>query len=351
MLIKNDVHRAQSADKKAIVMVAMEGWSKKGGQGDYVRELARAYTGKKKVVMFEGYYHGTSDLVVSQGGAFYSEGIPEESSRNIITLPFNNKQEIDKIISKYKDEIAAVMVEPVLGAGGGIPANLEFLKTCRELTEKNDILLIFDEVQTGFRLAAGGAQERFNVIPDIVAIGKGVTGGLPGSAYGGKNEIMEKTCSYLDTASPIKTGQKVPAGGTHNAHPLAMAAGLAHVNELKDSVFIQIDKAGDALRDGLDNIANEQGIALQTTGIGSFFHVYFTKKPINNYNDTRSADPRLLWYFDISLLNQGVFLAPAHCSYTCAALTDNDIQHTLEAMEQVLIGMKPLIKEISPNLI
>jgi glutamate-1-semialdehyde 2,1-aminomutase len=313
--------------------------------------IARAYTGKNKILMFKGYYHGTSDIVVSKGGAYHSEGVPESASKHIIYLPFNLKEGLEDTIKENKNDLAAVMIEPVLGAGGGIPATKDFLEYCREVTYENDILLIFDEVQTGFRISAGGAQEKFGITPDLVALGKGVSGGLPGSAYGGIDEIIEKTCSFSDTASPIKTGQLVPAGGTHNAHPLAMASGLAHLNELKPEVFKRIDKTGESIRNGLKNLADDHKICLYPTGIGSMFHVYFSKKPINNYEDTIYSDPRLLWYFDISLLNNGVFLAPSHCSYTSAAHTDEDISKTLIAMENTLTEMKPIIKEITPSLI
>jgi len=316
-----------------------------------VLRVARAYTGKSKVIIFEGHFHGTADPTVSRSGTFHSQGILEDTYTKQIIVPFNDTQKVEKAIKENKDELAACILEPVLGSGGGIPGTTEFLKTCREMTERNNVLLVFDEVQTGFRLAAGGAQERFGIVPDLVALGKGVAGGMPGSAFGGREDIMDEVCSFPDSANPVRTGARVPLGGTFNAHPLAMAAGLAHLNELRKPVFDHIDKAAATIRDGFSRIASDLGMRLQMTGIGSFFHVYFTKYPIKNYQDTRYADPRLLWYLDVSLLNKGVYLSPAHCSYTCMPLSDEDVKHTLEAIEQSLMDMKPIVKEIAPDLI
>jgi glutamate-1-semialdehyde 2,1-aminomutase len=309
--------------------------------------IARAATRKRKIILVGGYYHGTSDLFFSLS----SEGILDEVKEGLILIPFNDVEKLDQAIKVNKDEVAAVMFEPVLGSGGGIPATKEFLKSSRDFTEEHDILLIFDEVQTGFRLALGGAQERLGVIPDLVTLGKGITGGLPGSAYGGHEDIMDEVCKYPDTGNSVQSRPMVPSGGTHNAHPLSMAAGLAHISELNKSVFSRIDRVGGMIRDGLQKVSEDLGISLKTTGIGSFFSMYFTDKPIKNNSDANYADPHLRWYFDISLLNRGIYLAPGHCSYTCAANSDNDVKVTLEAMEQALTGMKPLIKEILPKLI
>jgi len=313
--------------------------------------VARAYTRKDKIVMFEGAYHGTSDSVVVKGASYSSEGIPDGVAKDVIVIPFNDAQMVERTIKRFKDEIAAVIVEPVLGAGGGIPPRNNFLEVVRGVTEEHGALLIFDEIQTGFRLAPGGAQELFNVIPDIVTLGKGVTGGLPGAAIGGSEELMDEVCSFPDVSYPLTLRPRVPLSGTHNAHPLSMAAGLAQLNELKPPVYDHINKIGQDMRDELSKICRDLGIKAQITGIGSFFHIFFTKRPIVSYGDTKYADLRLLWYFDIDLLNRGVYLAPLHCCYVSAATSNDDVKQTLQAMEQALTNMKPLIREICPSLI
>ena len=312
--------------------------------------VAKAYTKKPKIILFNGAYHGTSDPVVVEGSSYTSEGIPQSVKEEVIMVPFNDAATFENTLKQYKNETAAVLVEPLQGSGGAIPPEKGFLETIREETEKHGVILIFDEVQTGFRLARGGGQELFKVIPDMVALGKGMTGGFPGGAVGGKREIMEKIYGFPDVSIPPASKPRVPLSGTFNAHPISMAAGLAHLNELKPEVYNHLNRMGQSMRDGFSKICRDLGIACQVTGLGSFFQMHFTKTPIRRHEDTKYADKRLLWYLDICLLNKGIYFAPCHTSYVSAVTTEKDVQTTLDAIQQVLTNAKPMIRDMAPGL-
>jgi glutamate-1-semialdehyde 2,1-aminomutase len=305
---------------------------------------ARAYSGKYKLIIFEGSYHGSSDSV------YPVAGVPKELSEKILLVPFNDRDTFERIFNKNKDELAAVLVEPVLNQGGGIPPNDEFLKVVREITEENGVLLIFDEVVTGFRLALGGASERFSVKPDIITLGKIIGGGFPLGAFAGSQEIM-KIFEYPKTLSIEIKKPKVPHPGTFNEHKIAMAAGLATIKELNKNSYEHLETTGNMLREGIQKICLELNINTQVTGIGSMFDLLFTDEEVIDIKTANSANELLKRYFDLAMLNRGVRLAPAHTSFCSVPMTANDIKFTLDAMRSALEQMRTLICEIAPELI
>lgn len=327
--------------------------------------VARAYTGKDKIAKFEGGFHGTSDAawislhpskdlagpVSSPNAVPDSDGIPEGVVKDMVIMQFNDTQATEAVIKRYKDELAAVIIEPIQIAGGGFPAKEEFLKVLREITERYSILLILDEVITGFRLAPAGGEEYFKVKPDMSIFGKIIGGGFPIGAFSGREDVMDM-CSFPECSFPEFRKPRVPSSGTWNAYPISLAAGLAQLNELKPKDYEHINKLGHNLRTGLTKLLSDLNIKGVTVGTGSIFHVFFTEeKEIARYRDTLSAEPRILRYFDLDLLNRGVYLAPEHACNISVATTDKDIEQTLKAMKQTLIAIKPIIREIAPNLI
>ena len=303
--------------------------------------VARAFTGKKKIVVFEGGYHGTSDTLVSQGTALHTEGVPEEVLANTVVTPYNNLQLLEETLTKNRGEVAAVLMEPLLGTSGAIPPRTDFLKGIREATSREDVLLIFDEIITGFRLSPGGAQQLYGVTPDITTLGKIMGGGLPLAAISGRMDIMDTACGF----SKNSTKSNVPISGTYNAHPLSLAAGIATLNELSPSLYEHIDNAGSELRREISKIGLEVGIKLQITGVGSLFNIFFIEQEVVDAKIAGQADSKLRYHLDIGLLNRGVYLSPNHICCVSDATNKDDVKTTLQAIEDVLVDMKQIISQ------
>jgi glutamate-1-semialdehyde 2,1-aminomutase len=305
---------------------------------------ARAYTKRVKMAKFEGHYHGAHDCVaVSVSPPLESAGpedapvpvpnsagLPDYVTENTIVMPFNNSGAVERIIEKHRNELAAVIVEPVMR--GFLPAERDFLKTLRTVTEENGIVLIFDEIMTGFRLGLGGAQERFGVTPDMVALGKVIGGGLPVGAFAGKAEIMELT-------SPV--GAKTPSdrvfhSGTFNGCPTVLAAGLATIKVLKTpSAYAHIDNVAEQVKKCMKDNFESKKIDAQVIGQDSMFQCLFTSnKNVKNYRDIARADAKKRVKFDLELINNGVYLRPGRTYYTSLAHTKADLNKTFKAMEK-----------------
>ncbi|MEM2111771.1 MAG: aminotransferase class III-fold pyridoxal phosphate-dependent enzyme [Candidatus Bathyarchaeia archaeon] len=308
-----------------------------------VRAL-RAFTGKDKIIMFEGAFHGTSDSVYPVGG------IPKDLAQKIILVPFNNFTVFEEVLKKNKDDLAMVLVEPILNGHGGIPPRNGFLKAIRELTETYGIPLAFDEIVTGFRLGRGGAQERFGVKPDMIALGKIIGGGFPLAAYAGTEEVM-KAFSYPKINSIEVGAPKIPHGGTYNEHKVAIAAGLATLSELNQSVYEHLENVGQAIRNGLKEICNDLKIKAQVTGLSSMFHIHFTDEDIVDARTARTGDPLLIRYYDLGMLNHGINLAKAHSSFCSTPMGKEEVETTLNAMRETLESMRNLIRDIAPALV
>ncbi|MCD6431817.1 aspartate aminotransferase family protein [Candidatus Bathyarchaeota archaeon] len=297
----------------------------------YATRLARAYTGKNKIAKFEGGWHGGYDAL--HKGVRYPFDIPESAGltegalRDTIVLPFNDLEGVEE---KLKNErVASIVIEPVLGAGGGIPAEREFLKGLREFCDENDILLIFDEVITGFRLAPGGGQEYYNVIPDITVFGKILGGGFPIGAFCGRRDIMERINNLIYERPHYSFH-----GGTFAANPMSMTAGLATLEILEDGTLInRLNTLGEKIREKLREIFEAKGVDVQVTGAGSLFQTHFTRETVKDARAAFNADRKKLVDYHLSLISNGVFFLPTHVGALSTAHSESDIEKLFSETE------------------
>ena len=272
--------------------------------------VARGYTGRDKIIKMEGCYHGHGDsfLIAAGSGALTfgtpdSPGVTKGTAKDTLISPFNDLQAVERLINENKGEVAALILEPVVGNMGCVAPLPGYLKGLRTLCDKHQIVLIFDEVMTGFRLALGGAQELFDVVPDMTTLGKIIGGGLPVGAYGGKREIM-------DAVSPLGP---VYQAGTLSGNPLAMAAGLAMVKTLKENptIYAAINKTTSVLVDGLRKQLVEKGLNYNVNQVGSMFTLFFTDTPVIDYHTATTSDTRRFAAYFQSMLQQGIYMAPS----------------------------------------
>jgi glutamate-1-semialdehyde 2,1-aminomutase len=310
--------------------------------------VARAYTKKNKIVKFEGAYHGWHDYVsfstspsLKEAGSRESpatvpdsDGLSTQIAKDTIVLPFNNPEILETTIRKHKNKIAALITEPILhGNATCIPPEKGFLKFLREITTKYGIVLIFDEVVTGFRHGLGGAQKLFNVTPDLTTFGKAMANGFPVAAICGKEEIMEK----------FRPTGKVDYGGTFNGNPVSMAATLATISELeKKEVHKKLFRLGEKVKDQLNEIIAKLNIEAQTVGFGSIFQILFTDKEIHDYRDALTSNAEQFRKFQKEMMSSGIFVLP-HANKRChisAAHTDREIEQTIETAEEILRKMR-----------
>lgn len=296
--------------------------------------LARGYTGRDKIIKFEGGYHGHADgLLVKAGsgaatlGVPDSPGVPADYAKNTITVPFNDLEEVKTVTEAEAENIACIIVEPLPGNMGVIPPEEGFLEGLRSLCTEKGIVLIFDEVMSGFRVAYGGAQEVFGVAPDLTCLGKVIGGGLPVGAYGGKREIMQE----------IAPSGPVYQAGTLSGNPLAMTAGIETLKILsRPGAYEQLEKRSAQLADGLKEIAHRSGIPTYSTRVGAMFCTFFTDKKVIDYQSARSSDTERFGRFFLSMLENGVNLAPSQfeAAFMSLAHTEEDVEKTLEAAEK-----------------
>ena len=300
--------------------------------------LARGYTGKTKILKFEGGFHGSHDsLLVKRGapgspvGTPSSAGVPAATAKNTLVASYNDEATTEKILDDYGDELAAVIVEPVMGNMGPITPKPRFLESLRKLTRERDVLLIFDEVITGFRLAPGGAQEYYKLRPDLTILGKILGGGLPLSAFGGRREIMEK----LAPLGPVYQA------GTFSGNPISVAAGITMLGSIKrrgNQLYTRLERQGRQLREGINNIIDSKDAPAQVNGIASMFQVFFTKRPFTDYYSAKSSNTEMYHRYFRSLLASGVFVPPSQFE-TCflsTAHSEDDIGETLQSIDSAL---------------
>jgi glutamate-1-semialdehyde 2,1-aminomutase len=272
---------------------------------------ARGYTGKKKIIKFEGCYHGAHDYVLVKAGSGAttfgmptSLGIPEETTQNTIVVPFNDTEKFEEAVKENKDDLAAVIVEPVIGNIGLVLPKAGFLATLRELTENYGVVLIFDEVITGFRLALGGTQEYYHITPDMTTLGKILGGGFPMAAFVGREEIMKM----------IAPSGKVYQAGTYSGNPISVIAGLATLKFLCDSgeeFYAKMENKCEAIVKPLEKVIGESDLRLQINHVASMFQLFFTEKAVYDYASAKTADNAKYLKFHKNLLTQGVFLPPS----------------------------------------
>jgi len=304
--------------------------------------LARAYTKRKYIIKFEGCYHGHADCLLVKAGSGVatlgipgSAGVPEEFTMFTLALPFNNLAAVEHAFHKYKHQIACVIVEPVVGNMGCVPAADDYLVGLRLVTEREHSVLIFDEVMTGFRVAFGGAQELYNIKPDLTTMGKIIGGGLPVGAYGGSKEIM-------DLIAPL--GPMYQAG-TLSGNPLAMAAGCAMLKQLRDrksEIYPKIDKLSGELVDGVMAAAREAGVPLSANRVGSMFTWFFQSGPVTDWDLASKSNTEAFGKFFRGMLDQGVYLPPSQyeAMFLGATHSEEDVKRTIAAAKQVFAGMR-----------
>ena len=298
--------------------------------------LARAYTQRKYIVKFEGCYHGHADALLVKAGSGVatlgipgSAGVPEEFTQLTLALPFNDVDALELAFKKFSNQIACVIVEPVVGNMGCVPPAPLYLDTLREITLRNQSLLIFDEVMTGFRLAFGGAQERYGILPDLTTFGKIIGGGLPVGAYGGPAHIM-------DMVAPLGP---VYQAGTLSGNPLAMAAGLATLRYLrshKSTIYTGLEMLSARLTEGVTAAARDAGVPLCCNRVGSMFTWFFTAGPVTNWTSAARCDTKAFARFFRAMLDHGVYLPPSQfeAAFLSAAHTEKDIHQTIAAAKQ-----------------
>ncbi len=296
----------------------------------------RGYTGKDKIVKIAGGFHGAHDSVLVEAGSGAvdipaSDGIPEDFVRHTLQVPFNDPGKLEEVLEDYSSEIAGIIMEPMMGNAGVIPPEEGYLERVRELANEHDVLLVFDEVITGFRLGLGGAQEYFGITPDLTTMGKIAGGGFPIGLFGGKREIMSEISPQGNTYE----------AGTFNGHPVALVAGynlLKYVE--KEGVYDKVNDLGEKLREGLKELT--EGIErYQIAGLGSTFKVFFADldRPPRNYSEAKSCrDEEWKKEFRPKMLDEGVFLPPSQyeTQFISFAHSEKDIEKTLDAYDKCL---------------
>jgi glutamate-1-semialdehyde 2,1-aminomutase len=304
-----------------------------------VLRLMRAFTGREKVIKFEGCYHGHADMFLVKAGSGVatlglpdSPGVPKSTTASTLTAPYNNLEAVKALFDQYPGEIAGVILEPVVGNAGFIVPDAGFLAGLREITQEQGALLVFDEVMTGFRIAYGGAQQKFGITPDLTTMGKVIGGGLPVGAYGGRQEIM----AMVAPAGPMYQA------GTLSGNPLAMTAGIKTLEILRQpGSYEYLEKITQRLAQGLLQIAKETGHAACGGNISGMFGLFFTAGPVHNFEDAKLSDLPKFSRFHRGMLEQGVYLAPSQfeAGFTSLAHTEADIDRTLEAARTVMSSL------------
>jgi glutamate-1-semialdehyde 2,1-aminomutase len=294
--------------------------------------VARGYTGRDKMIKFEGCYHGHGDsfLIAAGSGAITfgtpdSPGVTKGVANDTLTAPFNDLEAVKTLVEANKGQIACIFLEPVVGNMGLVKPAEGFLEGLRSICDKEGIVLIFDEVMTGFRLSKGGFQERCGVIPDMTTMGKIIGGGMPVGAYGGKKEIMD----CVSPAGPVYQA------GTLSGNPIAMAAGKAMLTYLDShpEVYHRLEEIGNTLTNGMRTNLEKLGLNYTLNHVGSMFTLFFTDKPVNNFEDAKTSDTALFGRYFQAMLKRGIYLAPSQyeAMFLSTALTDEHIKTILEA--------------------
>jgi glutamate-1-semialdehyde 2,1-aminomutase len=299
--------------------------------------VARGYTGRDKIIKFEGNYHGHADsfLIKAGSGALTlgkpsSPGVTKGTAKDTLNADYNDLESVEKLLAKNKGEVAAIILEPVAGNMGCIPPQPDFLEGLRKLCDEHDVILIFDEVMTGFRLSRGGAQERYNVWADLVTFGKIIGGGLPVGAYGGKREIM-------DVVAP---DGPVYQAGTLSGNPLAMSAGKALLSVLDKhpEYYVELEEKAEYLKKGMAEVLSKHGIAYQMHQVGSMLSIFFTDQAVTNFETANTTDQEFFRNLYHQLLKRGIYLPPSPFEswFLSKSLTYEMLDKTIVALDESL---------------
>ena len=302
--------------------------------------LARGYTGREKIIKFEGCYHGHADSLLVKAGSGVatlgipgSPGVPRKLAELTITLPFNDSEAVTSAVSLHGDDLACIIVEPIPGNMGVVLPRTGFLEALREITRRHGILLIFDEVITGFRLTYGGFQNLAGIEPDLTCLGKIIGGGLPVGAFGGKKDVMDN----LAPSGPVYQA------GTLSGNPVSMSAGIATLNILKRSAenYVRLDHRTSLLCEELKKLFDRKDIPVHINRAGSMFTVFFTKDEVFDFTSAAKSDTKLYAHYFRNMLSHQIYLAPSQfeASFLSLAHTDEDMEKTLDACAKSLISL------------
>lgn len=302
--------------------------------------VARGYTQREKIVKFIGCYHGHSDSLLvkaGSGAATFGEpsspGVTRGTAQDTITLPYNDLTAVENAFNQCGEQIAAIIVEPVAGNMGLVLPKENYLRGLREVTQKYGALLIFDEVMCGFRVSLGGAQEKYQVTPDLTCLGKIIGGGLPCAAYGGREDIMRN----------VSPDGQIYQAGTLSGNPLAMTAGIETLTILSgENLTEKISAQTTKLVEGIKKAAQKLGIAIQTPQAGSMFGIFFSEREVTNYDESAAANQEMFRKFFLSMLEQGIYFAPSQFEtlFMSAVHSDEDIEKTISAATVAFEGLK-----------
>jgi glutamate-1-semialdehyde 2,1-aminomutase len=293
--------------------------------------VARAFTKRDAILKFEGCYHGHSDYLLAKAGSGLatlgipdSPGVPADFAKHTLTAPYNDIQAVRQVVNEHHDKLACIILEPIAGNMGVVPPAPDFLSSLRRLTTENGILLIFDEVISGFRVTYGGAQTLYGVTPDLTVLGKIIGGGLPVGAYGGRGEIMD----LIAPSGPVYQA------GTLSGNPLAVSAGIATLKQLKArGIYKKLEETSAALAKGIGEAAKKAGVPLTQTRIGSMLCGFFTPGPVVDWATARQSDTKRYGIFFHMMLEQGAYFAPSQfeAAFLSTAHTSADIEYTIKA--------------------
>jgi glutamate-1-semialdehyde 2,1-aminomutase len=303
--------------------------------------LARAFTGRAKIIKFEGCYHGHADsFLIKAGSGVATLGLPDSpgvtaaTAVDTLTARYNDVESVETLIKEYPDQVACLILEPVVGNMGCVPPAEGFLSSLRDLCSREGVLLIFDEVMTGFRVAPGGAQELYGVKPDLTTLGKIIGGGLPVGAYGGRRDIME----MVAPAGPMYQA------GTLSGNPLAMTAGLETLRVLTEDpqLYARLDMRANTLANGIRANVEELGLPFTSNRVGSMMTLFFTDRVVTNWDDAKTCDTGLYGSYFSEMLKRGIYLAPAQfeAAFVSIMHSDKDIARTIEANRDSLKAIK-----------
>jgi glutamate-1-semialdehyde 2,1-aminomutase len=312
----------------------------------FAMRLARSFTGRPKIARIEGGYHGTHDSAEvsthpSPADAGPAErpiarpdsiGTPQWVLDSSVILPFNNPDAAERILRAEGDHVAAVILEPIIGAGGVIAATADFIQRLRTVTRELGMLLIFDEV-ISLRVAPGGAQQLYGVTPDLTTMGKIIGGGLPVAAFGGRADVME----LMDP----RREPNLPQGGTYNGNPLGMAAGVAALKELTPDVYEALNRKGARIKDQLTEVFASHGMPAQVNGVGSLFAIHFTDIPVTDYRTKATSNEKITHEFFLALVNHGVLMAPRAMGALSTPMAEHDLQEFVDAVDAVIAEQLP----------